>query len=114
MVVVSIAICGVLALLFGLFEISSGYLNAVLHFFEMFFLWIGIPGMISACLLALTKMDDGLVFGFGFAFYYGGGMVALAIMEYGGCPEKLSLALGYLISALICYIIYREKFAPKE
>lgn len=77
---------------------------------NMFFLFTAFP-IASALLLILTPIDEDLSFGFGAALYYGTLAIAAATLKLGWyIPDWDRLLLSFAITALICYIVWLEKF----
>ena len=76
----------------------------------MFFLFCG-SGVVSALLLILTNINEDLSYGFGAGLYYGTIAIAYSISKLGWyIPNWDRLILSFTIAALVCYIVWLEKF----
>lgn len=76
----------------------------------IFILFCGFPA-ISALLLILTNIKEDLSFGFGAGLYYGTMAITYFSIELGWhIPTWDRLILSFIIAALVCYIVWLEKF----
>ena len=64
------------------------------------------PGIVSSLLLALTKMDDDLVFWFGCGLYYGS-LFAISICQKIG-DETLPYIAGILLTIIVGHVVYKS------
>lgn len=77
---------------------------------SMYFIFFA-PTLAIALLLALTPIDESLTYGFGVGLYYGTAAIAAATFKLGWyIPDWDRLLLSFAITALICYIVWLEKF----
>lgn len=89
----------------GFFIIKKVYV-----FSYIFWLCFASP-WVSALLLLLTDIPEDLTFGFGAALYYGTLVVAHFTEKAGWVMKDLDrYFVGFIISALICYIVYLRRF----
>lgn len=78
-----------------------------------FFMFSAFP-CVSGLLLILTNIPEDLSFGFGAALYYGSLTIAAITQKIGwGMGDTDRIILGFIISALVCYIVYLEHFKSK-
>lgn len=76
----------------------------------IFFLFCG-SGVVAALLLILTNINEDLSFGFGAGLYYGTIAIAYCSIKLGWhIPDWDRLILSFVMAALICYIVWLEKF----
>lgn len=78
--------------------------------FFMFSAFLCVAGL----LLILTNIPEDLSFGFGAGLYYGSIAIAAITQEIGwGIGDTDRIILGFIISALVCYIVYLEGFKSR-
>ena len=67
--------------------------------------------VLAALLLVLTNINEDLSFGFGAGLYYGTMAITYFSTELGWhIPTLDRLILSFIIAALVCYIVWLEKF----
>lgn len=112
LVVVFLLTALLLPLFLGLFLIPAGidFWAAVYCMFVLFC----APGVVSAVLLALTPIKEDFSYGFGCGLYYGSCTIYLLTIKLGwSMPEFSRFLLGFVIAALVCYIVWLEKYRYK-
>lgn len=110
--VVFLLIALLLPLFLGLSLIPAGmeFWTAV---YAMFVL-VGAPGVVSAALLVLTPIKEDFSYGFGCGLYYGSCAIYLLTIKLGwSMPEFSRFLLGFVIAALVCYIVWLDKYKYK-
>lgn len=114
----SIGVSAVTGLLFCAVGGNDGkpFLDKWLFLSEAVFFLFGGGSFVAALLLILTNMSDDLVFGFGHGLYYGTYLGGGAIHELlrKRVPEIDCLAIAFVITALVCYIVWLKKFKDKQ
>jgi len=97
----TILLGGVLSLLRGNFIESCK---------AMFLIFFAFP-CVAAILLLSTKIPEDWTLGFGAGLYYGTLVVSALLGEAGLSMSDQSdqLVLGFIFTALVCYIIYLKK-----
>ena len=79
---------------------------------EFMFLAFFAGTAVAAVLLLITKIPTDLTFGFGNGLYYGALGSALLIGKLWEIPSEAAYIIGFIIAALVCYIVWIKKFKP--
>lgn len=105
-IIIGLLIPIILGAIFGL--IMGGYFWASI---QSMFWYCGAPSVVAGLLLILTPISEDLAVGFGCGLYYGTVLASKVL------PPVLRVLLnsnplfiGFLLSALVCYIVYCKFF----
>lgn len=102
-------------LLFGISMISKNSSGSFMLLCELVFLTFFAFPVVSAALLALTRIPEEWSMGFGAGLYYGTFFVAIITRGIGwDIPSSDRFFLGIIISGLVCYIIYQDLMRKKN
>ena len=86
---------------------GTSFWNTAQSIYLIFF----APTVAIALLLIFTSIDESLAYGFGIGLYYGTAAIAAATLKLGWyIPDWDRLLLSFVVSALICYIVWLKKF----
>lgn len=114
---ISIGVSVCIGLIFCAIPVKDGkpFLEKWLFLSEAIFVMFGGGGFAAALLLLVTSLPDDLVFGFGNGLYYGTALGGVAIYELadGAASEVICYAFSFVVTALICYIVWLKKFRWK-
>ena len=64
----------------------------------------------TSALLLVTQIPEDLTFGFGCGLYYGTLATATLLQKILAISENTALEIGFIIDALICYIVWLKIF----
>lgn len=113
------AVCLFLALfpaLIILFKSEGSFFDGLCRFFPSCYWLFGGFGLVGAVLAICTNIDENLLYGFGTGIYYGTlglGAFMRNFLKWEMADEPL-LTISIVIACLIAYIVWLEKFKPKE
>jgi hypothetical protein len=75
------------------------------------FFYFGAGGVVGAILYAIIPLPDDYAFGFGYGLYYGALVSASVIKKlWGSVPDDAAIAIGFIIAALVCYILWLKVY----
>lgn len=104
---------------FSLTLIIGGLLSLITKDFfytigSIFYLFFAFP-CVSALLLIFTNIEEDLSYGFGAGLYYGTiGVAAFIDWLNWHITNCQKLFCGFVVSSLVCYIVYLERFSPRK
>lgn len=75
------------------------------------FFYFGACGVVGAILYAIIPLSYDYAFGFGCGLYYGALVSASVIKKlWGSIPDDAAIAIGGIIAALVCYILWLKVY----